>query len=444
MKLKNSILIISLILVGCGGGGSSSSQIISQPQEEKPPTPVQPPEVPKEEEKPSKPVQPPEVPKEEEKPSKPVKPPEVPKEEEKPSIPVKPVPCNKTLNLSNLTDGGMKIMHSMDECGQFFPIPSGLLPSKLGNNITIEDLEKNNLNQRDKIRIDTPYFVNDHVVHPIILDFQDKYVEKNKYWLGITPYHNTQDAYENPTVYESNNLKSFKLIARFKQPFSDVPKKINIDDKAYNSDINFGYDPFKGEVIMMWRTVNSLHGNKSNRLFDLRYVTSKDGVKWSEENILFSNHYKDPILSPSILYNTENNLWYLYYVGYRKNKTTIAYRTASNLGGMWSDAHFIDSPKNVEPWHLEARFVGKQTVLLINDNFLSRNLYFALSQDGENFKVSDKPLLIGKCLAPYKASFSPVYNENGSISFNVYWTSSAYKDNGSQIWQLFYDNIVVK
>lgn len=58
--------------------------------------------------------------------------------------------------------------------------------------------------------------------------------------------------------------------------------------------------------------------------------------------------------------------------------------------------------------------------------------------------LCNKALLIGKCLAPYKASFSPVYNENGGISFNVYWTSSAYKDNGTQIWQLFYDNVVIK
>lgn len=398
MNFKNLTLLFSMCLIGCGSGGGSETTV-NKPEE--------------------------------------------PKVVE-PSKPIDPVPCKKALDLSNLTDNGLKIMHSLDECGQYFPIPSGLLPSKLGNDIAINDLEKNTLNQRDKIRLDTPYFSNDHVVHPIILDFQNKLVEKNKYWLGITPYHNTQDTYENPTVYESNNLEKFNLIARFKQPLSDAPKKINTDDKTYNSDINFGYDPFKGEVIMMWRTVTSLHGNASNRLFDLRYVTSKDGLKWSDEKVLFSNSYKDPILSPSILYNTENNLWYLYYVGYRKNKTTLAYRTSSNLNGIWSDVHFIDSPKNIEPWHLEARFVGQQTVLLINDNFFSRNLYFALSQDGENFKVSEKPLLIGKCLAPYKASFSPVYNANGSISFNVYWTSSAYKENGSQIWQLFYDKIEIK
>ncbi|MCH7379972.1 MULTISPECIES: hypothetical protein [Acinetobacter] len=395
MKLKNLVLLTSLYLTACGGGETTTKEV------------------------------------------------EVPKVVE-PSKPIEPFPCKKALDISALTDNGIKIMRSLDECGQFFPIPNGLLPRKLSSEITIEELEKITLVQREKIRLDTPYFANDHVVHPMFLDFQDKLVEKNKYWLGITPYHNTQDVYENPTIYESNNLENFDLISRFKQPLSEIPKKINSDDKAYNSDINFGYDPFKGELIMMWRTVNSLHGNVNNRLFDLRYVTSKDGVKWSEEKVLFSNSYKDPILSPSILYNTENNLWYLYYVGYRKNKATIAYRTSANLEGIWSDAHFIDNPKNIDPWHLEARFVGKQTILLINDNFSSKNLYFALGPNGENFKVSEKPLLSGKDLAPYKASFSPIYNQNGSVSFNVYWTSSAFKGNGANIWQLFHDNIVVK
>src|SRR5690606_22206237 len=87
------------------------------------------------------------------------------------------------------------------------PIPIGLCSQKfkISNKADLLNLK---VSQPERIKIDTPYFTDDHVVHPFLCNFYREF-RGFKHLLIITPYHNTQDIFENPCVYGSNDLLNF-------------------------------------------------------------------------------------------------------------------------------------------------------------------------------------------------------------------------------------------
>ncbi|MFC2998229.1 hypothetical protein ACFODO_23850, partial [Acinetobacter sichuanensis] len=87
------------------------------------------------------------------------------------------------------------------------PIPTGLCSQKfkISDKQAFLNLK---IAQPERIKIDTPYYRDDHVVHPFLCNFYKTFRGFNHILL-LTPYHDTDANFENPCVYGSNDLLSF-------------------------------------------------------------------------------------------------------------------------------------------------------------------------------------------------------------------------------------------
>lgn len=308
------------------------------------------------------------------------------------------------------------------------PIPVGLCSQQFKISDKQEFLNLK-ISQPERIKIDTPYYQDDHVVHPFLCSFY-KTFRGFEHILILTPYHNTRDIFENPCVYGSNDLLNFELLSDMPQPiYERYPGDYN-----YNSD-SFGiYDHTTGEFCVAWRNGSTASG------FDLWLSKTSDGIHWSERQQLIPKT-AESILSPNILYNPKLNKWVMYSISndvihgaFTGNK--FNYRLADDLYGPWSEPVFIDTPSAYTPWHQEVRYCGNQFVVVINDNYNTGQLYLGISDDGLTWDFKNVGMIDGVYLNSYKASIVPTVTEN-SVQFDIFWTSSN-RANGDAIWQLFH------
>uniref|UniRef100_UPI003892AC1C hypothetical protein n=1 Tax=Acinetobacter baumannii TaxID=470 RepID=UPI003892AC1C len=237
------------------------------------------------------------------------------------------------------------------------PIPTGLCSQKFKISNKAEFLNLK-ISQAERIKIDTPYYQDDHVVHPFLCNFY-KTFRGFKHLLLLTPYHNTDSIFENPCVYGSNDLLNFELLSDMPQPIYERYS----GSYNYNSD-NFGvYDHTTGEFCVCWRNGTTQSG------FDLWMSKTSDGITWTERERL-TPLSDELLLSPNILFNPLLNKWVMYSISNDVIHESFAgnkfnYRLAENLHGPWSEPVFIDTP--FTSWHQETRYCGNQFITIIND-----------------------------------------------------------------------------
>ena len=306
------------------------------------------------------------------------------------------------------------------------PIPIGLCGQKfkISNKTDFLNLK---ISQPERIKINTPYFADDHIVHPFLCNFYREF-RGFKHLLILTPYHNTQDIFENPCVYGSNDLLNFELLSDMPQPiYERYPDSYN-----YNSD-SFGvYDHVTGEFCVCWRNGSTAAG------FDLWISRTTDGTNWSERKQLLPKSL-GLILSPNIIFNSTLNKWVMYSISNDVIHESFAgnkfnYRLAENLHSPWSEPIFIDTP--FTSWHQETRYCGNQFITIINDSKITGQLYLGISNDGLTWEFNNIGLIEGAHLNSYKASIVPSVIES-SVQFDIFWTSSNVA-NGDDLWQLFH------
>jgi hypothetical protein len=306
------------------------------------------------------------------------------------------------------------------------PIPTGLCSQKFKISNKAEFLNLK-ISQAERIKIDTPYYQDDHVVHPFLCNFY-KTFRGFKHLLLLTPYHNTDSIFENPCVYGSNDLLNFELLSDMPQPiYERYPDSYN-----YNSD-NFGvYDHTSGEFCVCWRNGTTQSG------FDLWMSKTSDGITWTErerltplsdELLLSPNIIYNPIIKKWVMYSISNDVIHEAFVGNKFN-----YRFAENLHGPWSEPVFIDTP--FTSWHQETRYCGNQLITIINDKKYTGQLYLGISDDGLSWDFKSVGMIDGTHLNSYKASIVPNVIES-SVQFDIFWTSSNVA-NGEDLWQLFH------
>ncbi|MGQ1523184.1 hypothetical protein ACT44T_14415 [Acinetobacter baumannii] len=306
------------------------------------------------------------------------------------------------------------------------PIPTGLCSQKFKISNKAEFLNLK-ISQAERIKIDTPYYQDDHVVHPFLCNFY-KTFRGFKHLLLLTPYHNTDSIFENPCVYGSNDLLNFELLSDMPQPiYERYPGSYN-----YNSD-NFGvYDHTTGEFCVCWRNGTTQSG------FDLWMSKTSDGITWTERERL-TPLSDELLLSPNIIYNPIIKKWVMYSISNDVIHESFAgnkfnYRLAENLHGPWSEPIFIDTP--FTSWHQETRYCGDQFITIINDQKITGQLYLGISDDGLAWEFNNIGMIDGAHLNSYKASIVPSVTEN-SVQFDIFWTSSNV-GNGEDLWQLFH------
>lgn len=281
------------------------------------------------------------------------------------------------------------------------------------------------ISQGNVLSIDTPYYKKDthvfsnQVVHPYICKFQ-KTVMGYKWIMLITPFHSTNDMYENPCVYGSNDLKNFELLDTFEQPIMGL---LPTGEYNYNSDPSCVFDHGTGEFCVISRNTQDTSGSS---LYVLR---TKDFVNWGEPELM---DIADG-LSPSIIFDTSINKWVLYSY---YNNTSFSRKVADKLEGPWTVSDVITPPFNV--WHQEIRFCGTHYVGVFGDNKLNTGgaLYLGISVDGINWQFSGD-IFEGAHFPAYKPSITHEFVGSTHIKFHIVWTSSDISGVLNEKWKLF-------
>ncbi|WP_418141505.1 hypothetical protein NUW46_04860 [Marinobacter sp. MA] len=269
------------------------------------------------------------------------------------------------------------------------------------------------------IPVDTPYFEDDGVVHPHVIEFGYPF-RGYRYWMVLTPYRGSENAYENPVIYGSNDLQSFEMLNGFAQPLEDAPSG------GFNSDCGWTYDIHSGDLICYWRQTIDLNTASGSREFSIRYRASKDGINWTPVQTIRPLSADAHFRSPSLLFDPVSGLWELYWFdGYR-----IMYETAPSLSGPWSVSQEIQMQSrdgNIQIWHGEVRYVGNKKVFLIND-MENGELHLGIEGDDGKWRFNSNSVLAGSHEDAYKASFLPKFNANGEIALDIIWTSQLGTD----------------
>lgn len=283
--------------------------------------------------------------------------------------------------------------------------------------------------------------------HPSVLYFKDGFNGYN-YWMALTPYPNSDNQYENPYIFCSNDGVNWIEPIGITNPIEKAPLK-----PMYNSDVNLVYD--NGKLYCYWRQNGNLVNNISSRTIFERH--SDDGVKWSESSYVASwpINTADGI-SPSIIHDGDNYYCYAvssfektkgsYYDNYSIRRATSSTNVFARTTNPDYEIINITNGRpwglDQEPWHLEVRKVGDIWFMLVattNNNLYGdkSRLFLGQSKDGINFQFGEKPIC--SSVYTYKSSFIITPKpENSQIEVKLWRTSSLNN------WTLYYDKFFVK
>lgn len=284
--------------------------------------------------------------------------------------------------------------------------------------------------QGAQIKIDTPYHpknsgtISDQVVHPYICKF-NKTVAGYKHIMLITPFHQTQDYYENPCVYGSNDLRIFDMLREFKQPLADVQLT---DYYNYNSDPCCVFDHATGEFCVINRNTQVIDGANISTLSAIR---TRDFINWSAPQLM--QLPATDMLSPSIIYDASINKWVMFG---RSSSNSFGICTADSLTGQWSSIRSVTAP--FKTWHLEVRYCGSHYIGIFGDHDSASGgaLYIGISTDSVNWQFSNS-IFTGTHLPAYKPSITHEFVDDNHIKFKIVWTSSDMDSSLANKWRLF-------
>ncbi|MFC2996358.1 hypothetical protein ACFODO_13985 [Acinetobacter sichuanensis] len=310
------------------------------------------------------------------------------------------------------------------ECN--LPISKGMFSQKfrISDN---QDFLNLKIEQPERISLDTPYYQDGQIVHPFLWSGYKSF-RGYKYILAATPYENTNDIFENPCLWGTNDLENYELLSDMPQPLEErFAGRYN-----YNSDVFCFYDHTTDEFCVGWR-----NGSNTTNGFDLWVKRTTDGYIWSEKERIAPKSY-GLLLSPNILYNATIDKWVLYSISNDPNGSfsgnRFCYRTADILGE-WSEATYIETPFTA--WHQETRYCGNQLITIINDNYTTHQLYLGISDNGFDWVFNPEAIVTGNYLPTYKASITPFF-EDTKLKFNIFWTSSDRFTDLSNRWRLYH------
>ena len=293
------------------------------------------------------------------------------------------------------------------------------------------------LPNESSISIDT-YDGSGQVVHPDVL------WNNNHIIMGITPYPYYNDKLENPCLYKSYDGLHFSDYMKDINPLVEKP----LFDHNCDPDIFFNK---KGELVVYY--IEMLRP-KFNKVIALKQVNKSSTFK--KATILKYNlTKKEPlIISPSIIYESINNDYIMYFVNNDLKKNRIQSITATknlSFDKKQTKTPNIKFPSNYYPWHLDLiKSDDNKYYLLItgyygnqlNDNY---SLFLAESQDLINWTNNHE--ILNKKNIPYK-NLKFVYRSSALISKNTIaiWYSFSLKQkekSGSPSWHLAFKKMKI-
>lgn len=220
--------------------------------------------------------------------------------------------------------------------------------------------------------------------HPKILYFPKKW-NGWKYWMVFTPYPNSDDQYENPSILVSQTDHKWVTPTGLVNP---VVSGLN-QKGCHLSDPHLLFNEKSNQVELWYRAT---YFDEEDRIIR---VTSKDGVHWSKPENIISFYNGRECLSPAIIF--ENNTYKMWYV----NEGLKCMYTDSADGVHWSKSKEVglNLKDSYVPWHLDVikTDVGYEilfSAFKLNEAILNnRVLMWGTSPDGLNFNNSETVLI---------------------------------------------------
>lgn len=221
--------------------------------------------------------------------------------------------------------------------------------------------------------------------HPSVLYFEDGW-NGWKYWMAHTPYPGGNEAHEDPNLLVSADGVSWQEPAPGLNPLDDQAG----NPAPHNSDTNLVMR--NGIMHLLWRMVDRPNGN-ATRLF---WRTSTNGTTWTAKQEIFTP--AAGLLAPSLVWTGAR--WELFGMegsSFVRWHTTVVSPTTSTT---WTRT-VLSAPRPegiVRWWHVEVKRHGDLYMGTFNgydERGAARGgeLFLGLSADGQNWRISDTPLL---------------------------------------------------
>ena len=305
-------------------------------------------------------------------------------------------------------------------------------------NYTIDSAWINNINQfghsnSTRLTIATPYRTDDGVVHPHILEFYNGF-RGYRYIICITPYYLTDEAYENPCIYGSNDLINLTLLDGFTQPLDNRPQPQY--STGHNSDNTLAYNPKTGELICIWRQSLRNSDGAGTRTDALWMRKTKDGYTWTDKQRIFlstKNTQAGAVGSPAIVYDVSSEYWYMYVTTLNNtNDAMRLFRTKKLDEDSWEYIATLTLP--FKPWHQDIKIVGNKVCMIVYCYPPDNTIYFGIADNFSNFTWTQNLLLENNA---YKASFVPEFNASNEISLKILYTTDASPSAGAEKWRMY-------
>lgn len=265
-------------------------------------------------------------------------------------------------------------------------------------------------------------------VHPDFVATSPEWAHGGPY-LFITPYPNGNANFENPSLYQSDDLVAWSAPAGVANPI--VPQH-----EGYNSDPDAVFVPERNELWLYYRQVTSENL--------IRLTTSADGVHWSTPTTVAHapNH---EIISPSVVRRAPDE-WLMWAVngnvGCSGATASVELRRSTN-GTDWSAPEPVSlSQPGVYPWHIDVQWIASRGEFwaLFNGktagSCTTGAVYLATSRDGVQWTTFPSPVLARGALPElrdvvYRSTLS---YDPASDAVTIWYSGARY--NGSQyIWR---------
>lgn len=270
-----------------------------------------------------------------------------------------------------------------------------------------------------KLAITTYVGGNNEVVEPSVY-FNPNGLFGYEYWMAAGPYENSNDAYENPSIWCSHDGITWIVPPGGSNPVVQPPSSGNYDDPHLFEK--------GGTLYLSW---NFTRSNNSDQVL-LKSTT--DGITWTATQAIRTGtdltHHE--YTSPHIEY--QNGLWYMWTL-YNNTTRSVTLSTAPSITGPWSAPTTCTMPLPVgfDHWEYEVRRVGAewwmlQTLVHTGTTASGGCLYLRTSQDGITWNIGAAPLLVANSSNGgtrfdgnfiYKASFVPLLNGDIAIWYSA-------------------------
>ena len=300
------------------------------------------------------------------------------------------------------------------------------------------------VNANEPLDIESYVSDNDEVVHPDVIYFENAW-NGYEYWMVFTPFPASNAQFENPSIVASHDGLIWEIPPGLTNPImTPFAESYNPND-YYHSDPDIVMSDDNSTMYVFWRE------HTGWRYETLMYVSSTDGINWSENQVVFQvdGHSDERIISPAIV--RDNSNYKMWTVDTKTTPRTIRMRTSDNLTSDWSQAQATNLTMitaNTEIWHLDVTYVDEKYYMLASVGLAGStrggSLYLAVSDDGINWEVSDNPVLSGNSNSwdslIYRASFIPV-TLNNHLKFKVWYSSDGGTATDNLLWKIGFTDL---